>query len=141
MTVFFLYSQRIENEYSANNIAAALQNCLVCIESVGFAIGHWYAFSWTDYDDGILSSRVSLLHAIRDAFGMKDIVQDTYQTFGSIDSDEEVEDLHFSDPNEEDDDEFAQSRALVYGDYNYPVVRDDPKFLHPPGILDRFRLT
>jgi hypothetical protein len=136
-----LIIHEIENEYSANNIAAALQNCLICIESVGFAIGHWYAFSWTDYEDGILSSRVTLLHAVRDAFGIKDIVQDTYQTFASAHSEEEEENLHFSDPNDSEDEEFAQSRALVYGDYNYPVVRDDPRFLHPPGVLDRFRLT
>ncbi|RKO91525.1 organic solute transporter Ostalpha-domain-containing protein [Blyttiomyces helicus] len=70
-----------KEDYSANNIALALQDFLICIEMPFFAFGHRIAFPWTDYTDSRLSSRVPLLHSVRDAFGVKDIVQDTYHTF------------------------------------------------------------
>jgi hypothetical protein len=70
-----------ESNYSANNVALALQDFLLCIEMPFFAILHAYAFPWTDYDDSRLSSRVPLPHAVRDALGIKDIIQDAYHTF------------------------------------------------------------
>lgn len=45
-----------------------------------FAIAHWYAFSWKDYDSSRLSSRILIRHAFRDAVGFKDVAQDFYHT-------------------------------------------------------------
>ena len=48
---------------------------------VPFALGHLYAFSHHDYDESRLSARVPLIHSLRDAFGVNDIIQDSYHTF------------------------------------------------------------
>ncbi|KAJ3106968.1 hypothetical protein HDU97_005249 [Phlyctochytrium planicorne] len=69
-----------EEKYSANNIALALQDLLILLEIVPLAFLHWHAFPWEDYDDSRLSSRIALPHAIRDVFGIKDILQDYYHT-------------------------------------------------------------
>ncbi|KAI8833743.1 organic solute transporter Ostalpha-domain-containing protein [Chytridium lagenaria] len=78
---FFVWAGVIkgkEEKYSANNIATALQDLLILLEIVPLAFLHWHAFPWEDYDDSRLSSRIALPHAIRDVFGIKDIVQDYY---------------------------------------------------------------
>ena len=68
--------------YTADNLAAAIQDALICIEMPLFAIGHWYAFSWKDYADVTISAaRMPVKFAIRDAFGGRDLIEDTKETF------------------------------------------------------------
>ncbi|KAH8735605.1 organic solute transporter Ostalpha-domain-containing protein [Ilyonectria robusta] len=68
--------------YTPDNLAAAIQDALICIEMPMFAVAHWYAFSWHDFaDDSILSARMQLNHAFRDAFGVRDLIEDSKLTF------------------------------------------------------------
>jgi hypothetical protein len=69
--------------YSPDNLAAAIQDALLCFEMPAFALAHWYAFSWHDYADVTISAaRLPVKYALRDAFGPKDLIQDTKETFG-----------------------------------------------------------
>lgn len=69
--------------YSADNLAAAIQDALICFEMPLFSIAHWYAFSWHDYADATISAaRMPVKYALRDAFGPRDLIQDTKDTFG-----------------------------------------------------------
>lgn len=68
--------------YSPDNLAAAIQDALICFEMPLFAILHWYAFSWHDYADVTISAaRMPIKFALRDAFGIGDLVQDAKDTF------------------------------------------------------------
>lgn len=68
--------------YTPDNLAAAIQDTLICLEMPAFAIAHWYAFSWHDYaDDRVSSARLPVKYALRDAFGIRDLIEDTKQTF------------------------------------------------------------
>lgn len=68
--------------YTRDNLAAAIQDFLICIEMPVFAVMHWYAFSWHDFaDNSVLSARMPLKTALRDAFGTKDLIQDSKETF------------------------------------------------------------
>lgn len=68
--------------YTSDNFAAAIQDALICIEMPIFAVGHWYAFSWHDYaDDTISAARMPVKFALRDAFGVRDLIEDTKETF------------------------------------------------------------
>lgn len=68
--------------YSADSLAAAIQDALICLEMPLFAIAHWYAFSWHDYADATISAaRMPVKYAMRDAFGILDLIQDTKETF------------------------------------------------------------
>ncbi|KAF1850755.1 DUF300-domain-containing protein [Cucurbitaria berberidis CBS 394.84] len=68
--------------YSPDNLAAAIQDALICFEMPLFALAHWYAFSWHDYaDDTISAARLPVKYALRDAFGPLDLIQDTKETF------------------------------------------------------------
>ena len=68
--------------YTADNLAAAIQDALICFEMPIFAIAHWYAFSWKDYADVTISAaRMPVKYALRDAFGPRDLIQDTKETF------------------------------------------------------------
>ncbi|KAK3379960.1 organic solute transporter Ostalpha-domain-containing protein [Lasiosphaeria ovina] len=70
------------DNYTPDNLAAAIQDFLICIEMPAFAVGHWYAFSWHDFaDNRIASARMPVLYAIRDAFGIRDLIQDSKETF------------------------------------------------------------
>lgn len=69
--------------YSSDNLAAAIQDALICFEMPIFAVTHWYAFSWHDYaDDTISAARMPVKYALRDAFGPRDLIQDAKDTFG-----------------------------------------------------------
>lgn len=69
--------------YSSNTLAAAIQDALICCEMPLFAISHWYAFSWHDYADITISAaRMPVKYALRDAFGVRDLIEDTKETFG-----------------------------------------------------------
>ncbi|KAH8912895.1 DUF300-domain-containing protein [Coniochaeta sp. PMI_546] len=68
--------------YTPDNLAAAIQDFLICLEMVGFAIAHWYAFDWHDFaDKRIASARMPVWYACRDAFGIRDLIQDSKETF------------------------------------------------------------
>ena len=69
--------------YTADNLAAAIQDALICCEMPIFAVAHWYAFSWHDYADVTISAaRMPVKYALRDAFGGRDLVEDAKETFG-----------------------------------------------------------
>ncbi|KAI9054717.1 hypothetical protein LZ554_001868 [Drepanopeziza brunnea f. sp. 'monogermtubi'] len=68
--------------YTSDNLAAAIQDALICVEMPIFAIAHWYAFSWHDYADVTISAaRMPVKFALRDAFGARDLIEDTKETF------------------------------------------------------------
>ncbi|EFQ33201.1 uncharacterized protein GLRG_08345 [Colletotrichum graminicola M1.001] len=68
--------------YTPDNLAAAIQDALICIEMPAFAIAHWYAFSWHDFaDNRISSARMPVKFAMRDAFGVRDLIEDSKETF------------------------------------------------------------
>ncbi|KAL2126552.1 hypothetical protein VTI74DRAFT_701 [Chaetomium olivicolor] len=68
--------------YTPDNLAAAIQDFLICIEMPAFAVAHWYAFSWHDFaDNRIASARMPIKYAARDAFGILDLIQDSKETF------------------------------------------------------------
>lgn len=68
--------------YTQDNLAAAIQDALICFEMPIFAISHWYAFSWHDYADVTISAaRMPVKYALRDAFGLRDLIEDTKETF------------------------------------------------------------
>lgn len=68
--------------YTRDNLAAAIQDALICVEMPIFAVAHWYAFSWHDFaDNRIQSARMPLNYAFRDAFGVKDLIEDSKETF------------------------------------------------------------
>lgn len=68
--------------YSADNLAAAIQDALICFEMPIFAVAHWYAFSWHDYADATISAaRLPVKYALRDAFGVRDLIEDTKETW------------------------------------------------------------
>jgi hypothetical protein len=67
--------------YTPDNLAAAIQDSLICFEMPFFAIAHWYAFSWHDYADPTISAaRLPVKFALRDSFGVLDLVEDTKMT-------------------------------------------------------------
>lgn len=68
--------------YTSDNLASAIQDTLICIEMPIFAISHWYAFSWHDYADVTISAaRMRIKYALRDALGVRDLIEDTKETF------------------------------------------------------------
>lgn len=68
--------------YTPDNLAAAIQDALICMEMPVFAVAHWYAFSWHDYADATISAaRMPIKYALRDAFGIRDLIEDTKETF------------------------------------------------------------
>jgi Organic solute transporter Ostalpha len=68
--------------YTPDNLAAAIQDALICFEMPIFAVSHWYAFSWHDYADATISAaRMPVKYALRDAFGVRDLVEDSKETF------------------------------------------------------------
>ncbi|KAF1345230.1 organic solute transporter Ostalpha-domain-containing protein [Delphinella strobiligena] len=72
----------INGGYSADNLAAAIQDALICFEMPLFALAHWYAFSWHDYADKTISdARMPVKYALRDAFGSRDLIEDAKETF------------------------------------------------------------
>lgn len=66
----------------ATYISLGLTDLLICLEMPLFAIAHMYAFSHTDYMDNKVqyAARMQLRYAMRDAFGIKDVVLDTKAT-------------------------------------------------------------
>jgi len=68
--------------YTSDNLAAAIQDFLICVEMPAFAVAHWYAFSWHDFaDNRVAAARMPVWYACRDAFGVRDLIQDSKETF------------------------------------------------------------
>ncbi|GAA5869265.1 hypothetical protein JCM3774_004188 [Rhodotorula dairenensis] len=74
----WLRSSRMETE----KLSVAVQDTLVCLEMPLFAFLHLYAFSHTDYIDKnhVVSGRLPVWYALRDAFGFKDLFLDSVTT-------------------------------------------------------------
>ncbi|ORY27455.1 organic solute transporter Ostalpha-domain-containing protein [Naematelia encephala] len=66
----------------AEHMSLALVDSLICFEMPIFAIAHQYAFQASDYIDNTLiyAARLPFIYALRDAFGLKDVWQDTKDT-------------------------------------------------------------
>ncbi|KAL5530346.1 hypothetical protein ACEPAF_6604 [Sanghuangporus sanghuang] len=64
------------------HISLGLTDTLICFEMPLFAIAHMYAFSHTDYIDRNLmyAARMPMYYAFRDAFGLKDVIEDAKAT-------------------------------------------------------------
>lgn len=68
--------------YTPDNLAAAIQDALICFEMPIFAVSHWYAFSWHDYaTHKFAAARMPVWYALRDAFGPRDLIEDSKETF------------------------------------------------------------
>lgn len=67
----------------SEHISLALTDALVCLEMPFFAIAHQYAFSTVDFVDPYAKyvARMPMGFAFRDAFGLKDVVEDCKSTF------------------------------------------------------------
>ncbi|EGV61762.1 hypothetical protein CANTEDRAFT_124861 [Yamadazyma tenuis ATCC 10573] len=65
-----------------SNIGISIQNALLCVELIAFAIGHWLSFSYKPFTlEYIPNSRLSFYHAVRDMVGIKDLIQDFKLTY------------------------------------------------------------
>ncbi|EIW66624.1 hypothetical protein TREMEDRAFT_34766 [Tremella mesenterica DSM 1558] len=66
----------------AEHMSLALVDSLICFEMPIFAIAHQYAFQASDYIDPNLkhAARLPFIYAFRDAFGLKDVWEDTKHT-------------------------------------------------------------
>ncbi|TFK47286.1 DUF300-domain-containing protein [Heliocybe sulcata] len=64
------------------HISLGLSDMLITFEMPLFAIAHMYAFSHRDYIDPHTTyvGRMPVWHAFRDAFGLRDVIEDTKQT-------------------------------------------------------------
>ena len=81
--------------YTPDNLATAIQDALICFEMPLFALAHWYAFSWHDYADSTISAaRMPIRFALRDAFGARDLIEDTKETFAGKHYDYRYFDAH-----------------------------------------------
>lgn len=74
------HGQRGEN--GAPNIGVSFQNALLCVELIGFALGHWFAFSYRPFTiSQIPNGRLEFIYAFRDMIGIQDLVIDFRRTF------------------------------------------------------------
>ncbi|KAJ6513623.1 DUF300 domain-containing protein [Mycena vitilis] len=69
-------------EEDQDKIALALTDTLICLEMPLFAIAHAYAFAYTDFIDPhtTYAARMPLYYALRDAFGLRDVLADSRAT-------------------------------------------------------------
>lgn len=66
----------------APNIGISIQNALLCVELVAFAVGHWVSFTYRPFTiSKVPNGRLLLKYAIRDMMGIKDLVIDFRLTF------------------------------------------------------------
>lgn len=71
-----------QDENGAPNIGVSIQNALLCVELIAFAIGHWLSFSYKPYTISRMpTGRVQFYYALRDMFGIKDLLIDFALTF------------------------------------------------------------
>ncbi|KZT71206.1 DUF300-domain-containing protein [Daedalea quercina L-15889] len=64
------------------HISLGLTDTLICLEMPLFAVAHMYAFATSDFVDPRMSfvARMPVFYAARDAFGLKDVVEDIKAT-------------------------------------------------------------
>lgn len=78
----FLPGGSSEDENGAPNIGVSIQNALLCVELLGFAIGHWLSFSYRPFTiSRIPNGRVQFYYAVKDMIGIKDLIIDFKLTF------------------------------------------------------------
>lgn len=71
-----------QDENGAPNIGVSIQNTLLCVELIGFAIGHWFSFSYRPFTiSNIPNGRLQFYYAFKDMIGVKDLVTDFTLTF------------------------------------------------------------
>ncbi|SPO28938.1 uncharacterized protein UTRI_05015_B [Ustilago trichophora] len=68
--------------YDPEYISMAIQDFMICLEMPIFALGHAYAFSYTDYIDPFAhyAARLPVYYALRDCIGMYDVFSDSLTT-------------------------------------------------------------
>ncbi|RUS16620.1 organic solute transporter Ostalpha-domain-containing protein [Endogone sp. FLAS-F59071] len=83
LIAIFVSAGLIPTNESSENLAVAIQDLLICLELIPFAVAHSYSFSYEDYiDPDIHSARMKIFYAIRDSVGLKDVMRDTVDTLG-----------------------------------------------------------
>ena len=67
----------------SEHISLAISDTLICFEMPFFAIAHVFAFSHTDYIDKNIhyAARMPFFYAVKDAFGLLDVLEDSLATF------------------------------------------------------------
>lgn len=64
------------------NIGISIQNALLCVELIAFAIGHWLSFSYKPFViSNLPTGRVELYYAFKDMIGIRDLIHDFKLTF------------------------------------------------------------
>ncbi|CAG61542.1 uncharacterized protein GVI51_K08085 [Nakaseomyces glabratus] len=68
-------------EYKHSELGYIYRNALLCFEMIGFAYLHQKAFPWEDYSIKSIpmGARMKLRYAIRDCFGIQDLIWDSKQ--------------------------------------------------------------
>ncbi|KAI5950605.1 hypothetical protein CANMA_005265 [Candida margitis] len=67
---------------SGESIGLCIQNALLCVELIAFAIGHWYSFSYYPFTISQLPwGRYKFYYALKDWLGFKDLMIDFQKTF------------------------------------------------------------
>ncbi|EIN05458.1 DUF300-domain-containing protein [Punctularia strigosozonata HHB-11173 SS5] len=76
------FIKRLGPYTDAEHISLGLTDTLICLEMPLFAIAHNFAFSYHDFVDLSLSyvARMPMYYAFRDAFGAKDVLEDSKAT-------------------------------------------------------------
>lgn len=70
------------DEGTETNISVFIQNALLCLELVPFAIGHWFSFSYKPFQlSRIPGGRLEFLYALKDFIGVQDLIYDFKLTF------------------------------------------------------------
>lgn len=71
-----------QDENGAPNIGVSIQNALLCVEMIAFAFGHWFSFSYKPFTiSRIPNGRLQFYYAMRDMFGVKDLIIDFRLTY------------------------------------------------------------
>ena len=66
----------------SESIGVCIQNALLCVELIAFAIGHWYSFSYFPFTISQLPwGRYKFYYALKDWLGFKDLLIDFRKTF------------------------------------------------------------
>ncbi|KAI5961000.1 uncharacterized protein KGF55_004267 [Candida pseudojiufengensis] len=67
---------------SGESIGICIQNALLCVELIAFAIGHWLSFSYIPFTISNLPwGRYKFKYALKDWIGFKDLIIDFQKTF------------------------------------------------------------
>ncbi|ANZ77999.1 BA75_04729T0 [Komagataella pastoris] len=66
-----------------NQLTTEIENSLLCVEMVGFAILHWHAFNYEPFKKQNMPEcgRLSLKYSIKDFMGIEDLIFDFRHTF------------------------------------------------------------